>query len=105
MNFSKMNYISYKGVEISQNTYALEYIDNDISVYELFSDHYAYARALIRAYDLSIDGYVVYCLTRNRIKISKGLPVKRGAKPKDISRKKITKHFTPQLPEAPEGMK
>lgn len=100
-----MIYLSYKGIQVDQNTYALEYIEEDIWRLELFRDHYAYARALIRAYDLSVDGYVVYCITRNRIKISKGLPVKRGAKPKDIARKKIDKHFTPQLPNPPDGMK
>ena len=100
-----MIYLSYKGIGIDQNTYSLEYIEDGIPKFVLFSGNYAYARALIQAYDLSIDGYIVYCITRNRIKISNGFPVKRGAKPKDISRKQIDKHFTPQLPDAPEGMK
>ena len=99
-----MIYLSYKGIGIDQNTYALEYMEEDILRLELFSDHYAYARALIRAYDLSIDGYVVYCITRNRQKIVKGLPVKRGAKAKSIERKKMENPFTPQLPESPNGM-
>jgi hypothetical protein len=100
-----MIYLNYKGFQVDDNTYALEYLEDGIIKNQLFSGQYAYARALITAYDLSADGYIVYCLTRNRIKISKGLPIKRGAKPKDISRKKIDKHFTPQLPEAPVGMK
>jgi hypothetical protein len=100
-----MIYLSYKGIGIDQDTYSLEYIEDGILKFELFSGYYAYAKALIKAYDLSLDGYIVYCITRNRIKISNGFPVKRGAKPKDLGRKKIDKHFTPQVPEAPEGMK
>jgi hypothetical protein len=99
-----MIYLKYRGEEVNQYTYSLEYIQDDIFIVEWFSDYYAYAKALIRAYDLSVDGYIVYCLTRNRIKIVNGFPVRRGRKPKNESRSKIDKHFTPQLPEAPEGM-
>jgi hypothetical protein len=100
-----MIYLSYKGIGIDQNTYSLEYIEDGILKFELFSGDYAYAKALIKAYDFSLDGYIVYCITRNRIKISNGFPVKRGAKPKNKDRDKLDKHFTPQVPEAPEGMK
>lgn len=100
-----MIYLKYREQEIDQNTYALEYLEDEKLIVEYFSDHYAYARALIKAYDNKISGYVVYCLTRNRQKILNGLPVKRGAKAKSIEKRKIENHFTPQLPAAPVTMK
>lgn len=100
-----MLYLKYRDREINQNIYALEYFVDGKLIVEYFEDHYAYPRALIRAFDLQIDGLLVYCITRNRQKIISGMPVKRGVKPKDISRKQIDKHFTPQLPKAPDRMK
>ena len=99
-----MLYLKYRDREINQNLYALEYFIDGELIVEYFDDYYAYPRALIRAFDLQIDGLLVYCITRNRQKIISGMPVKRGVKPKNKDQNKIYNPLTPQLPAAPENM-
>jgi hypothetical protein len=76
-------YLKHNGKEIDQTTYALEYKQGEEILIIYFSGVYAYNKALIYAYEQNVNGYIIYCLTRSRLKISNGMPVKRGRKPSD----------------------
>jgi hypothetical protein len=79
----KQIFLKHNGKEIDQTTYALEYKQGDEILIIYFTGFYAYNKALIYAYDNNVTGYIIYCLTRSRLKISNGLPIKRGRKPSD----------------------
>jgi hypothetical protein len=100
-----MIHLNYKGIEVTAGMYTLEYINaNGINVLEAEFDIYAYQRLLIKAFDLQIDGYIVYCLTRTRQKIVKGMPVKRGVKRKNERTDSIGRGFRSEFIEPPLRM-
>jgi hypothetical protein len=100
-----MIHLTYKGLEVTAGMYTLEYVNEDgIHTYYPEYDIYAYQRLLIKAFDLQIDGYIVYCLTRTRQKIVKGMPVKRGVKRKNERTDSIGRGFRSEFIEAPLRM-
>lgn len=100
-----MIHLTYKGIEVNPKMYTLEYKDlNGNEVIEYDSSIYAYQKHLINAYYLQIDGYIVYCLTRTRQKIIKGLPIKRGVKRKNIRTDCIGKGFRSEFIDPPLRM-
>lgn len=100
-----MLHLSYKGIEVTAGMYTLEYKDpSGIEVSEAYSDIYAYQRLLIRAYDLQINGFIVYCLTRTRQRIVNGLPIKRGVKRKNMRTDSIGKGFRSEFIDPPLRM-
>jgi len=97
-----MIHLVYKGIEVTPGMYCLEYFDSDgKEVIDFADDHYAYQRLLIKAFDLQIDGLIVYCITRTRQKIKNGLPIKRGRKREKDRTDAIGKGFRSQIPEPP----
>lgn len=77
----KQIYLKYNGKEITNTTYVIQYTINDKTEILYFDGMYSYAKALIYAYENNITGYITYCLSRSRLKIINGLPIKRGRKP------------------------
>lgn len=77
----KQIFLKHNGNEIDETTYCLEFQQDGKILLIYFKGVYAYNRGLIYAYDNKLNGYIIYCLTRSRLKISNGLPVKRGKKP------------------------
>ena len=100
-----MIHLQYRGIDVTPDMYCLEYTNSDgIEVFEPCFDHYAYQRLLIKAFDLQVDGYIVYCITRTRQKIKNGLPVKRGRKRENDRTDAIGKGFRSQIPEPPSRL-
>jgi hypothetical protein len=100
-----MIHLSYKGIEVKPDMYCLEYTNEDgIDVFEPEFGLYAYQRLLIKAFDLQVDGYIVYCITRTRQKIKNGLPIKRGRKREKDRTDAIGKGFRSQIPEPPSRL-
>jgi hypothetical protein len=100
-----MIHLNYKGIEVTAGMYILEgkdIFENTVFVYH--DDLYAYQRLLIYAFDLGVEGYIVYCLTRTRQKIVKGIPIKRGVKRKNIRTDSIGKGFRSELIDPPLRM-
>ena len=93
-------YLLYNDTEINNTTYVLEYTSNEKTKLVFFDGLYSYAKALIYAYEFNISGYIIYCLTRSRIKIVNGLPLKRGRKPQNKTKSPFSVLETP-----PELMK
>jgi len=100
-----MIHLTYKGIEVQPDMYCLEYTNEDgIDVLEPEFGRYAYQRLLIKAFDLQVDGYIVYCITRTRQKIINGLPIKRGRKREKDRTDAIGKGFRSQIPEPPSRL-
>ena len=78
---NQMFSLSYRGVNVEQSTYCLEWKDEDGLLHFLFeSDQLAYSRLILKAYDEKLTGFIVYPLTRSRQRIDKGQIIKRGRK-------------------------
>ena len=88
-------YLLYNDTEINQTTYVLEYLRNNKTELVFFDGLYSYAKALIYAHDFNISGHITYCLTRSRIKIVNGLPLKRGRKPQNKTKTPFSVLETP----------
>ena len=100
-----MIHLLYKGVQVDPSLYSLEWIDEDGNENVIWEGSmYAYQKLLIKAYDLQINGYIVYCMTRTRQKIVDGIPIKRGVKRKNFRTDPIGSGFRSQLIEAPARM-
>jgi hypothetical protein len=101
----KMIHFQYKGLDVNPGMYTLEWIDADGNeCIETDSSIYAYQKLLIKAYDLQVDGFIVYCITRTRQKIVKGIPIKRGVKRKNERTDAIGKGFRSQIIDPPARM-
>jgi hypothetical protein len=101
----KMIHFQYKGLDVNPGMYTLEWIDADGNeCIETDSSIYAYQKLLIKAYDLQVDGFIVYCITRTRQKIVKGIPIKRGVKRKNERTDAIGKGFRSQFIDPPAHM-
>jgi hypothetical protein len=100
-----MIHFQYKGVDVDPGMYTLEWIDESGNeCIERDSSIYAYQKLLIKAYDLKITGYIVYCITRTRQKVINGMPVKRGVKRKNERTDAIGKGFRSQFIDPPARM-
>jgi hypothetical protein len=100
-----MIHLKYKGVDVNPGMYTLEYFHPDgKEVIHFDSTIYAYQKLLIKAYELQIDGFIVYCLTRTRQKIINGLPIKRGVKRKNMRTDSIGKGFRSEFIDPPLRM-
>jgi hypothetical protein len=100
-----MIHFQYKGIDVNPAMYTLEWIDADGNeCIETDSSIYAYQKLLIRAYDLQVDGFIVYCMTRTRQKIVNGIPIKRGVKRKNERTDSIGKGFRSQFIDPPARM-
>jgi hypothetical protein len=100
-----MIHFQYKGQDINPGMYTLEWIDESGEECIIRdSSVYAYQRLLIMSYDLQITGYIVYCMTRTRQKIVKGIPIKRGVKRKNERTDSIGKGFRSQIIDPPARM-
>jgi hypothetical protein len=100
-----MIHLKYKGVDVNPGMYTLEYLHPDgEEVIHFDSTIYAYQKLLIQAYELKIDGYIVYCLTRTRQRIINGLPIKRGVKRKNMRTDSIGKGFRSEFIDPPLRM-
>jgi len=101
----KMIHFQYKGVDVNPAMYTLEWIDESGNeCIETDSSIYAYQKLLIKAYDLQLNGFIVYCMTRTRQKIVNGLPIKRGVKRKNERTDAIGKGFRSQIIDPPARM-
>jgi hypothetical protein len=100
-----MIHFQYRGIEVTPTMYMLEWID-ELGNQCYLPEHglYAYQKLLIKAYDLQLDGYIVYCMTRTRQKIVNGLPIKRGVKRKNERTDAIGKGFRSQIIDPPARM-
>jgi len=100
-----MIHLTYKGEEVNPRMYTLEYIHPEVGeVIHFDSTIYAYQKLLIQAYELKINGYIVYCLTRTRQRIINGLPIKRGVKRKNMRTDSIGKGFRSEFIDPPLRM-
>ena len=100
-----MIHFQYRGIEVNPGLYTLEYIDElGNEKIDWDSSLYAYQRLLIKAYDLQINGYIVYCMTRTRQKIVNGFPIKRGVKRKNERTDAIGKGFRSEFIDPPARM-
>jgi hypothetical protein len=94
----------YKGIEVTPDLYAVEYIVNNSKAINFFSGMYSYQKAIIWCYENLINGKLVYCLNSQAQTIVEGLPIKRGRK-KEIHKEEIKKGFYTQLIEPPVKLK
>lgn len=100
-----MIHLKYKEIEVNPGMYTLEYNTPEGSELIEWDDSlYAYQKLLIRAHELKVNGFIVYCLTRTRQKILKGLPIKRGVKRKNIRTDSIGKGFRSEFIDPPLRM-
>jgi len=100
-----MIHFLYKGIEVVPSMYTLEWIDADGNeCIESDSSIYAYQKLLIKAHDLQVNGFIVYCMTRTRQKIVNGMPIKRGVKRKNERTDSIGKGFRYQITDPPARM-
>jgi len=100
-----MIHFLYKGIEVNPLMYTLEWIDADGNeCIESDSSIYAYQKLLIKAHDLQVNGFIVYCMTRTRQKIVNGMPIKRGVKRKNERTDSIGKGFRSQITDPPARM-
>jgi hypothetical protein len=78
--------LSYRGVGVDTSTYCLEWKDDDGILHFIFeSDELAYNRLCLKAFDEKLNGYIVYPLTRSRLRIENGIVIKRGRKKTNTS--------------------
>jgi hypothetical protein len=98
-----MIYLKYKDVQVTFDTYVLEFINKDQKEDMIVSRGlYSYARLLIFALDKKINGYIIYPITRSRVKIVEGLPINRGRKKTKQGEIKLS--FVDEIPEPPATM-
>ena len=98
-----MIYLKYKDVQVTSDTYVLEFINEDQKEDIVVSRGlYSYARLLIFALDHKINGYIIYPITRSRVKIVEGLPINRGRKKTKQGEIKLS--FVHEIPEPPATM-
>lgn len=73
--------LSYRGVNVDTSTYCLEWKDEDGLLHFIFeSDELAFNRLCLKAFDEKLNGFIVYPLTRSRLRIENGNLIKRGRK-------------------------
>jgi hypothetical protein len=100
-----MIHFKYKGIDVNPKMYTLEWIDDSgKECIEADSSIYAYQKLLIKAHDLKLNGFIVYCMTRTRQKIIDGMPIKRGVKRKNERTDSIGKGFRSQIIDPPARM-
>jgi hypothetical protein len=100
-----MIHLKYKGIEVNPGMYTLEYnTPEGTELIEWDDSLYAYQKLLIRAHELKVNGFIVYCLTRTRQKIIEGFPIKRGVKRKNFRTDAIGKGFRSELIDPPLRM-
>lgn len=102
---SQMFSLSYRGVNVEQSTYCLEWKDEDGLLHFVFeSDLLAYNRLVLKAHDEKLTGFIVYPLTRSRQRIEKGQIIKRGRK-KNNSSALFSRKVKFDSLQAPENLK
>jgi hypothetical protein len=94
----------YKGIEVTPDLYAVEYIVNNSKAINFFSGLYSYQKAIIWCAENFINGKLVYCLNSQAQTIIDGNPIKRGRK-KETKKEEIKRGFETQLIEPPIKLK
>lgn len=90
----------YKNKEVTPDLYALEYEDKTL----YFSGPFSYSKALIYAYENSITGRIVYCLSLQSQNVKEGQPIKRGRVRKTQAEKLKKQNLTPEAIKPPKNL-
>lgn len=98
MKKAKQLILIYKNIAVSHDLYTLEYTKDGEEVIEQYTGSKAFQKAVIKAEEEKINGFICYPLTRNRIFIVDGVLRKRGRKPRATDRR--TTMFVEEIPSA-----